>query len=80
MERDGNTSAYHVTYSDMTLCAHRPALHHAAVGNACHHGLANNSMSYEINGRQFIVIAVGGSAALGTIRGDFVVAFALPPK
>ena len=34
-------------------------------------------MSYEINGRQFIVIAAGGHAGLGTTRGDFVVAFAL---
>jgi hypothetical protein len=65
MERDVNTSAYNVTYYDMTLCSRRPALHRVAVGNARHHGLANNSMSYEINGRQFIVIAAGGSAALG---------------
>ncbi len=36
-------------------------------------------MSYEINGRQFIVIVAGGHPGLGTTRGDFVVAFALPP-
>lgn len=37
-------------------------------------------MSYEVNGRQFIVIAAGGHGELGTTRGDYVVAFALPEK
>jgi quinoprotein glucose dehydrogenase len=36
-------------------------------------------MSYEANGRQFVVIAAGGHGGLGTTRGDHVVAFALPP-
>jgi quinoprotein glucose dehydrogenase len=35
-------------------------------------------MTYEINGRQYIVIAAGGHGRLGTTQGDFVVAFALP--
>ena len=35
-------------------------------------------MSYEANGRQFVVIAAGGHGGLGTKRGDYVVAFALP--
>lgn len=35
-------------------------------------------MSYAANGRQFVVIAAGGHAKLGTKRGDYVVAFALP--
>jgi quinoprotein glucose dehydrogenase len=35
-------------------------------------------MSYEANGRQFVVIAAGGHGKLGTKRGDHVVAFALP--
>jgi quinoprotein glucose dehydrogenase len=35
-------------------------------------------MSYEANGRQFVVIAAGGHGKLGTKRGDYVVAFALP--
>jgi quinoprotein glucose dehydrogenase len=35
-------------------------------------------MSYEANGRQFVVIAAGGHGKLGTRRGDYVVAFALP--
>jgi len=30
--------------------------------------------------RQYVVIAAGGHAGLGTARGDFVVAFALPPQ
>lgn len=35
-------------------------------------------MSYEINGKQFVVICAGGHGKLGTKRGDHVVAFALP--
>jgi len=35
-------------------------------------------MSYEIGGRQYVVIAAGGHAKVGTTRGDFLVAFALP--
>ncbi len=35
-------------------------------------------MTYDIDGRQFIVIAAGGHGGLGTTRGDYVVAFALP--
>lgn len=37
-------------------------------------------MTYEVNGRQFVVIAAGGHGGLGTTRGDYVVAFALPEK
>jgi quinoprotein glucose dehydrogenase len=37
-------------------------------------------MTYEINQRQFVVIAAGGHGSLGTHRGDYVVAFALPKK
>jgi quinoprotein glucose dehydrogenase len=35
-------------------------------------------MSYELNGRQYIVIAAGGHGKLGTKLGDYVMAFALP--
>lgn len=35
-------------------------------------------MTYERGGRQFVVIAAGGHGRLGTTRGDYVVAFALP--
>jgi quinoprotein glucose dehydrogenase len=34
-------------------------------------------MTYQLNGRQYIVIAAGGHGGMGTRRGDFVVAFAL---
>jgi quinoprotein glucose dehydrogenase len=35
-------------------------------------------MTYAINGRQYLVIVAGGHGALGTRRGDYVIAFALP--
>jgi len=35
-------------------------------------------MSYQANGRQFVVVAAGGHGALRTTSGDYVVAFALP--
>ena len=31
-------------------------------------------------GRQFVVIAAGGDGKLGTTRGDYVAAFALPSR
>jgi quinoprotein glucose dehydrogenase len=34
-------------------------------------------LTYQINGKQFIVIAAGGHGKLGTKQGDYVVAFAL---
>lgn len=35
-------------------------------------------MTYAIGGRQYLVIVAGGHGALGTPRGDYVIAFALP--
>lgn len=35
-------------------------------------------MSYEVKGRQFVVIAAGGHGGLDTKHGDYVIAFALP--
>ena len=35
-------------------------------------------MTYAINGRQYLVIVAGGHGPLGTRRGDYVIAFALP--
>jgi quinoprotein glucose dehydrogenase len=35
-------------------------------------------MTYEVNGKQYIVIAAGGHGKFSTKQGDFVVAFALP--
>lgn len=40
-------------------------------------GQANPAI-YEANGRQFVVITAGGHQPLGTMRGDYTVAFALP--
>ncbi len=37
-------------------------------------------MTYEWNGRQYVVIFAGGNARIGTKLGDFVVAFALPEQ
>jgi quinoprotein glucose dehydrogenase len=39
---------------------------------------AANPMTYAVNGRQYVVIAAGGHGKLGTRRGDWVVAYALP--
>ena len=36
--------------------------------------------TYEINGRQYVVIAAGGGGKLGTKYGDSVIAFALPEE
>jgi quinoprotein glucose dehydrogenase len=41
-------------------------------------GAQATPMSYERGGRQFVVVAAGGHAKLGTTRGDYVLAFALP--
>jgi quinoprotein glucose dehydrogenase len=35
-------------------------------------------MTYAINGRQYLVIVAGGHGSLGTKRGGYVIAFALP--
>jgi len=37
-------------------------------------------MTYVVDGRQFVVIAAGGHARMGTTLGDAVVAFALPAR
>jgi quinoprotein glucose dehydrogenase len=35
-------------------------------------------MTYVVDGRQHVVVAAGGHAWMGTQRGDYVVAYALP--
>ena len=35
-------------------------------------------MSYEINGKQYVVIAAWGHGSFGTKLGDYVIAYALP--
>ncbi|QYD73496.1 glucose/quinate/shikimate family membrane-bound PQQ-dependent dehydrogenase [Paraburkholderia edwinii] len=37
-------------------------------------------MTYEANGKQFVVIAAGGHGSFGTKLGDYIVAYALPEK
>ncbi|MDN5865603.1 MAG: PQQ-binding-like beta-propeller repeat protein, partial [Gammaproteobacteria bacterium] len=37
-------------------------------------------MTYSINSSQYVVIVAGGHGGLGTKRGDYVIAFALPPR
>lgn len=37
-----------------------------------------NPMSYAVDGKQYVVIAAGGHAGLGTRSGDYVMAYALP--
>jgi quinoprotein glucose dehydrogenase len=37
-------------------------------------------MTYQLEGRQFVIIAAGGHGGLGTTRGDYVLAFALPSR
>jgi quinoprotein glucose dehydrogenase len=41
-------------------------------------GNANPMTYHAANGKQYLVIAAGGHGKLGTRRGDWVVAFALP--
>jgi quinoprotein glucose dehydrogenase len=41
-------------------------------------GAQATPMSYELGGRQYVVVAAGGHAKLGTTIGDYVLAFALP--
>ncbi|TKI06591.1 glucose/quinate/shikimate family membrane-bound PQQ-dependent dehydrogenase [Martelella alba] len=37
-------------------------------------------MTYEVNGRQYVVIAAGGHGSFGTKLGDYIIAYALPDK
>jgi quinoprotein glucose dehydrogenase len=37
-------------------------------------------MTYQRDGRQYVVIAAGGHGGAGTTRGDYLVAFALPQR
>lgn len=37
-------------------------------------------MTYEINGKQYVVIMAGGHGSFGTKKGDYLVAYTLPDK
>jgi quinoprotein glucose dehydrogenase len=41
-------------------------------------GAQATPMSYELGGRQYVVVAAGGHAKLHTTRGDYLLAYALP--
>jgi quinoprotein glucose dehydrogenase len=41
-------------------------------------GAQSTPMTYERNGKQYVVVAVGGHGKLGTTQGDYVIAYALP--
>ena len=41
-------------------------------------GRAGDSHDYQMDGRQYVVIAAGGHSGWGTTLGDYLVAFALP--
>jgi len=43
-------------------------------------GAQATPMSYERGGRQYIVVAAGGHGKLGTTRGDYLLAYALPAQ
>lgn len=40
-------------------------------------GAQSTPMSYEVNGKQYVVTAAGGHGSFGTRRGDYVIAYAL---
>lgn len=37
-------------------------------------------MTYEVNGKQYVLIYAGGHGSFGTKLGDYVVAYALPDQ
>ena len=37
-------------------------------------------MTYEANGKQYVVIAAGGHGSFGTKLGDYIIAYALPDQ
>lgn len=40
--------------------------------------VAATPMTYEVNGKQYVVISAGGHGSFGTKMGDYIVAYALP--
>jgi quinoprotein glucose dehydrogenase len=43
-------------------------------------GGQSTPMSYEVNGRQYVVHVAGGHGSIGTTPGDYVVAYSLPQR
>ncbi len=63
---DDYLRAYDVTTGDQLWQARLPA------------GGQSTPMTYEQDGRQFVVIVAGGHGSVGTKPGDYVIAYALP--
>ncbi len=65
-EGNGNLSAFHAATGELLWQFN------------CGAGVNAPPVAYEIDGKQYIVVAAGGSALFGFKQGDAVIAFALP--
>ncbi|KAA8732753.1 glucose/quinate/shikimate family membrane-bound PQQ-dependent dehydrogenase [Acinetobacter qingfengensis] len=66
--QDNYIRAYNVTNGDKLWEARLPA------------GGQATPMTYEINGKQYLVIMAGGHGSFGTKMGDYLIAYALPDQ
>ncbi|WP_455926209.1 glucose/quinate/shikimate family membrane-bound PQQ-dependent dehydrogenase [Pseudomonas putida] len=64
--QDNYLRAYNVTNGDLVWQARLPA------------GGQATPMTYEANGKQYVVIMAGGHGSFGTKMGDYLIAYALP--
>ena len=64
--QDNYIRAYNVTNGDKVWEARLPA------------GGQATPMTYEANGKQYVVIMAGGHGSFGTKMGDYLIAYALP--
>ncbi|WP_058912297.1 glucose/quinate/shikimate family membrane-bound PQQ-dependent dehydrogenase [Entomohabitans teleogrylli] len=65
---DNYLRAYNMTNGDKLWEARLPA------------GGQATPMTYEVNGKQYVLIAAGGHGSFGTKMGDYIVAYALPDE
>lgn len=63
---DNYLRAYNVSNGDLLWQARLPA------------GGQATPMTYEVNGKQYVVISAGGHGSFGTKMGDYIIAYALP--
>lgn len=66
--QDNYLCAFNVSNGDKLSEARLPA------------GRQATQMTYEINGKQYVVIMAGGHGSFGTKKGDYLVAYTLPDK
>ncbi|AOA57798.1 glucose/quinate/shikimate family membrane-bound PQQ-dependent dehydrogenase [Acinetobacter larvae] len=66
--QDNYIRAYHVSHGEKLWQARLPA------------GGQATPMTYEIDGKQYVVIMAGGHGSFGTKMGDYLVAYALPDQ